>query len=126
MNGFFAPVPSRQEMEIEAEFERAFFLLLHTQEVTSIDIDVSSIPESVALWRIEDLSDHFGLELEFHASGYVTVRRAETTGKVTSAPSLLGHVVEEANALKHWLGHEGSSVRRRLASWNIGRRTVAR
>jgi hypothetical protein len=126
MNGFYGPMPSRQEMEIEAEFDRAFFLLLQTLEVSSVDIDVSSIPESISLWRLEELSEHYGLELEFHASGHVTIRRAATTEKVTTSPSFLGFVVEEAHAIKHWLGHEGSTVRRRLSTWNFGRKSVAR
>lgn len=113
-------------MEIEAEFDRAFFLLLQTPDVSSIAIDVSSMPESITLWRLEELSEHYGLELEFHASGHVTIRRAATTEKVTASPSFLGFVVEEANAIKHWLSHEGSTVRRRLSTWNFGRRPVAR
>jgi hypothetical protein len=126
MNGFYGPIPSRHKMEIEAEFDRAFFLLLHTPEVSSVDIDVSSMPDSITLWRLEELSEHYGLELEFHASGHVTIQRAATTDKVTASPSFLGFVVDEANAIKHWLGREGSTVRRRVSSWNFGRRTVAR
>jgi hypothetical protein len=127
MNGFYGPIPSRREMEIEAEFDRAFFLLLHTPEVSSIDISVSSMPEDITLWRLEELSEHYGLELEFHAPGHVSIRRTANTemGKVNAPPSRLGFAVKEANAIRHWLGHEGSTVRRRLAGWNFGRRPVA-
>src|SRR5215212_2154692 len=126
MNGFFGSMPSRLEMEIEADFDRAFSLFLQTPEVSAIDFDVSSMPEGITLWRLEELSEHYGLELEFHASGHVTIRRVAKTEKVTAPPSLLGFAVEEANAFKHWLGHEGSLVRRRLSTWNFGRRPVAR
>jgi hypothetical protein len=128
MNGFFGSMPSRQEMEIEVDFDRAFSLLLHTPEVSSIDISVSSMPESITLWRLEELSEHYGLELEFHASGHVSIRRAAKTEmeKVNAPPSFLGFALKEANAIKHWLGHEGSTVRRRLSTWNFGREPVAR
>jgi hypothetical protein len=126
MNGFFGPMPSKQAMQIEADFDRAFFLLLHTPEVSSIDIDVSGMQESITLWRLEELSEHYGLELEAQASGHVTIRRAATMEKVTASPSIVAFVVEAANAIKRWLGHEGSAVRRRLSTWNFGRRTVAR
>ena len=114
-------------MEIEADFDRAFFLLLQTPEVSSVDVDVSSLPESITLWRLEELSEHYGLELEFHASGHVSIRRAAITAhqKPTAPPSFLDFAVKEANAIKHWLGDEGSTVRRRLSSWNFGRRPVA-
>jgi hypothetical protein len=128
MNGFFGPMPSKQEMEIEVEFDRAFSLLLRTPEVSSIDIDTSGMPESFTLWRLEELSEHYGLELEFRAPGYVSIRRAAKTEdeKVKASPSFLGFAVQEANAIKHWLGHEGSTVRRRLSAWTFGRRPVAR
>src|SRR5829696_4170947 len=109
MNGFFGPMPTRQELEIEAEFDRAFFLLLHTPEVSSIDIGVGSMPEGITLWRLEELSEHYGLELVFHASGHVSIRRAAKTEieTVNVPPSLLAFAMKEANAIKHWLGHEG-------------------